>query len=62
MPMHACIQFAISFEPFILVGLQQTMGLPYLMRIFAGNASLYCNCVSSQSFFFDQIKSYFWQI
>jgi len=28
------------FELFILVGLQQTMGLPYLVSIFAGNISL----------------------
>jgi len=29
------------FELFILVGLQQTIGLPSLMPLFAGNASLY---------------------
>jgi len=38
--------FFSSFEPFILVGLQRTVGLPYLMPIFAGNASLYSTVVA----------------
>jgi len=37
--------FCLGFGPFILVGLQQTMGLPSLMPIFAGNASLYSGCM-----------------
>jgi len=42
---HACFQFASNqttcFELFILVGLQQFMGLPPLMSVCTGNASLY---------------------
>jgi len=37
--------FCSSFEPFILVALQQTMGLPSLMPIFAGYTSLYSSCM-----------------
>jgi len=37
--------FCSSFGPFILVGLQQTMRLPSLMPIFAGNAYLYSSCM-----------------
>jgi len=37
--------FCSSFEPYILVGLQQNMGLPSLMPIFAGNASSYSSCL-----------------
>jgi len=33
-----------SFEPFILVGLQKTMGLPSLMPTIASNAFLYSSC------------------
>jgi len=43
--------FCSPFEPFILVGLQQTMGLPYLKSIFVGNASLYSSCTFSFSHF-----------
>jgi len=32
---------------FILVGLQETMGLPSLVTILAGNASLYCCYLSA---------------
>jgi len=35
--------FCSCFELFILVGLQQTMGLPSLMAIFAGNVSVHSN-------------------
>jgi len=34
------LMFCSSFEPFILVELQQTLGLPSLMLIFAGNCYL----------------------
>jgi len=37
--------FFPSFGPLILVGLQQTMKLPSLMPIFAGNAYLYSSCM-----------------
>jgi len=37
--------FCSSVEPFILVGLQQTMELPYLLPIFASNASLCSSCM-----------------
>jgi len=52
---HACFQFASKFKPYymfcscfepvILVGFQQTMGLPPLMPIFTGNAFLYSSCM-----------------
>jgi len=37
--------FCSCFELFILVGLQQTMGLTSLMPIFAGSASFYNSCM-----------------
>jgi len=37
--------FCSFFELFILVGLQQAMGLPSLMPIFAGNICLYSSCM-----------------
>jgi len=37
--------FCLFVVPFILVGLQQTMELPYLMPIFAGNTPLYSSCM-----------------
>jgi len=59
---HACFQFASKFKPyymfcscfelFILVVLQQAMGLPSLLPIFAGNASLYSDCICSISVIF----------
>jgi len=36
--------FCSCFELFILVVLQQTMGILSLMPIFAGNASFYRSC------------------
>jgi len=52
---YPCFQFASKFKPyytfcscfelFILVGLQQTVGLPSLMPIFAGYAFLYSSCM-----------------
>jgi len=43
--------FCLYFEPYIFVGLQQTTGLPYLMHIFPGNASLFSSvCFSSVVF------------
>jgi len=52
---HACFQFASKFKPyymfcscfelFILVGLQEIMGLPSLMPIFPGNVFLYSSCM-----------------
>jgi len=67
---HACFQFASKFKPhcmffscfelFTLVELQQTMGLPSLSPIFAGNAS--CTVVVyflAQLFLFSHVKSYF---
>jgi len=50
--------FCSSFESFILVGFQQTMGLPYLTPIFAGN-SLYSSCMFQLSHSVGHIKSYF---
>jgi len=43
--------FCLYFEPYILVGLQQTTELPYLMHIFPGNASL-CSSVCFSSVVF----------
>jgi len=43
--------FCLYFEQYILVGLQQTTGLPYLMHIFPGNASL-CSSVCFSSVVF----------
>jgi len=37
--------FCSYFELFILVGLQQTVGLLSLIPIFVGNASLYSSCI-----------------
>jgi len=37
--------FRSSFQLFILVEIQQTMGLPSLMPIFVGHASLYSSCM-----------------
>jgi len=59
MPMHAfellqtklMCMFCSPFELFILVGLQQTTGLTYLMPIFTCNASLYSSCMLSFSHF-----------
>jgi len=56
---HACFLFVSKFKPYhmfcscfelcISVGLQQAMGLPSLMPIFVGNASLYSSCIRSSS-------------
>jgi len=43
--------FCSCYELFILAGLQQTMGLPYLFPIFAGNASLHSSCMFLLSHF-----------
>jgi len=60
--LHACLQFVSKFKPhymfcscfelFILVGLQQTMGLPSLLPIFAGNASFYSSSICCSSVIF----------
>jgi len=47
---HERFQFASS-QLFILAGFQQTMGLPYLLPIFAGNASLHSSCIFLLSHF-----------
>jgi len=46
-----CYMFCLCFKLFILVGLQQTTGLPSLMPIFAGYASSYSSLYSSSVIF-----------
>jgi len=65
---HACFQytstkllytFCSSVEPFILVGIQQTTGLPNLMPIFTANVALVRSYFFPQSFLVGHIKVIF---
>jgi len=53
-------RFSSHFDPFMLVELYQRRGLPYLMTVFAGSASLYSGSMLQISYIlFGNINSYF---